>query len=294
LKCYEKLEAPVEEIKAEVIKSKVAHFDESGFRENGKNSWLHVSSTDRATLYETHIKRGYIATQEIDVLPNFGGIAVHDHFKSYFRYDAITHALCNAHHLRELICIIEMGGVDAKYAGNIKSLLIHIKDIVGRAKESGKGCLDNATLERLSGEYSTILYKWGKAYDRFTENQDKANPLQENLFNMPYHPPPTQKGTKKQSKGKNLLDRLINYKKETLLFMYNFRVPFDNNLAERDIRMIKLKQKISGGFRSAMGSKFFCRLRSYISTTKKRGHNVFDALKKVFNGDGITLESAVS
>ncbi|MGH7889715.1 MAG: IS66 family transposase, partial [Thermodesulfobacteriota bacterium] len=176
-------------------------------------------------------------------------------------------ALCNAHHLRELTFLEEE--LSEKWAGKMKSLLREIKCEVEKARDKGKAELDESEIKEFENRYEKIL-KQGQARER------KKPALATG-----------KRGRKKQSKSKNLLDRLSRYRKETLAFMYDFRVPFDNNLAERDLRMMKVQQKISGSFRTEEGAKIFCRIRSYVSTMRKQGHNVLTVLKSVFTGHPI-------
>lgn len=269
-KCSELIEPTIEEIKSEITKSDVAHFDESGMRVHGKINWLHVISTLEATYYEIHQKRGKVAMDDIDILPNYTGTAVHDHWKSYFRYRNSEHALCNAHYLRELEFAAER--YNQTWAQEMKKLLLDINKKVNEHKVSGKKALAEDVLEAYKKEYEGIL--------------EKGNP------EIP--PPPLRKGKrgrKKQHKVKNLWDRMNNYQREVLRFMHDFRVPFTNNLAEQDIRMCKIKAKVSGSFRSESGKEAFCRIRSYISTAKKRSKNVLDVIKDAFSGDPMTLSS---
>ncbi len=251
-------------IKQGVAQAAVGHFDETGMYVSGKREWLHVASTPELTHYAHHAKRGRLATQEIGILPLFTGTAVHDGLRSYLSYDC-RHSLCNAHHLRELTFIHEQGG--QAWAGEMKGLLGEIKAAVEEAQQRGAVALEVARVEQFERRYQAIL-------DQGLALEQAAPP-----------PPTGRRGRKKQSKAKNLLDRLDTYRRETLAFMYDFAVPFDNNLAERDLRMMKVQQKISGCFRTTAGATAFCRIRGYISTLKKQGHQVLVALKSVFAGN---------
>lgn len=253
-------------IKQGVTNSKVANFDETGIYVVDKRDWLHTSSTPTLTYYAHHKKRGEEATKEIGILPEFKGRAIHDGFSSYRVYPC-SHGLCNAHHLRELIFVHEQ--MQRGWALDMKQLLLEIKDAVDLARKRQDIKLDSEQLTHFEQRYKTIL-------NAGLEEEAK------------YPSPISGKcGKKKQSKSKNLLDRLDKYMEETLAFMKDFAVPFDNNLAERDLRMMKVKQKISGCFRTPVGAKAFCRIRSYISTMKKQGHNVITTLSSVFSGNSI-------
>lgn len=254
--CYEILEPVEEKIKQQVIASPVAHFDETGMRINGKGEWLHVASTETLTCYAAHSKRGQEATKAMGILPEFQGTAIHDSWKSYFKYDC-DHALCNAHHLRELTGILEQD--KQEWPREMIDLLLEIKKAVDKRRAIAK--LDPAQIEIFEARYDHIIEK-GVA-----ENPSPISGGQSG-----------KRGRKKQSKAKNLLDRLKKYRRETLAFMYDFSVPFDNNQAERDIRMVKVQQKISGTFRSTQGADIFCRIRGYISTIRKNSLSVIDAI----------------
>lgn len=260
---YENLEIPESFIKEQIINSKVIRCDETGVYENKKRNWLHVASTSTYTFYFSHPKRGKEAMDAADVLPNFDGVAVHDHWKSYNGYDNCDHAYCNSHHLRELIRAQEQD--DASWAKEMKELLLQIKATVEAAKQNGKNALKPLELSAFHKKYREIL---AEGFKKYPDNSGNA---------------PPQKGKKAQSKEKNLLDRLEKYEAETLRFMHDFDVPFDNNMAERDLRMMKVKQKISGCFRSNQGTKQFCRIRGFISTIKKQRKPILNALKTVFH-----------
>lgn len=266
-RCFEGLEETEEAIKEGLIGGEevVGHFDETGLRVEGKGMWVHVASTDKLTHYAVHEKRGAEAMKEIGILPSFKGVAMHDGLSAYRRYERCAgHALCNAHHLRELRFVEEEHG--QKWAGRMKALLLEIEEAVREEAASGRTAL---APERAR--------KFGVRYQRLLEAGLKANP------------PPLRTGKKgrpKQTKGKNLVDRLEKHRREVLRFMHDFRVPFDNNQAERDLRMVKVRQKISGCFRTRRGAEMFCRIRGYISTVrKKQGENVLAALESVFMGD---------
>ncbi len=260
----EQIEPSLETTKQQLIAADVAHFDESGLRVEGRLNWLHVASTEYLTYYGVHPKRGQEGMRAIGILPEFKGRAVHDHWRSYFTFDHCQHALCNADHLRELQFVVDQ--YEQPWAEEMIRLLLDIKAEVDGALE-GQASLSS---ERLA--------YFEQRYDELIAQGLKANP-------PPPDPPPKKRGRKKQSPPKNLLDRLQQYKPQVLAFMYDFRVPFDNNLAERDVRMVKIKQKVSGSFRTRTGAETFCAIRSYISTVRKHGLNVIDAIHGALTGN---------
>ena len=256
---YEKLEPAEEQIKEEVIESDVAGFDESGMRVGGKTHWLHSASTGTCTVYSIHKKRGREAMDAMGILPLFRGTAIHDHWKSYYSYLQCAHAECNEHHLRHLEYLYENLGQE--WALEMACLLLRIKHHVDLSKLFGADSLERGDIEDYEGLYREILEN---AHTTIEEAPVDA---------------------------RRMVKRMGEYEQETLLFMYDFSVPFTNNLAERDIRMPKAKQKISGGFRSEEGAEGFARVRGFISTVKKRGKNVFDGLCAAFKGEAVSFLS---
>jgi transposase len=255
---------PVEKIKELVERATVAHFDETGSQVEGKLWWLHSASTAQATYYDIHRKRGSEAFDDIGILPDFIGRAIHDFWKPYFGYSC-AHGLCNAHHLRELIFVHEQHRQD--WADRMIDCLLDIKDAVDQAKETTEH-LPEKQIPTFEARYQQILDE-GYA-------QNPLPPLPANARK--------QRGRRKKSKPRNLIERLDEHREQALAFMYDFNVPFDNNLAERDIRMMKVQQKISGMFRTEDGAKAFCRIRSYISTARKNAVGAMDALARLFSG----------
>ena len=254
----------LEATKQQLIGSDVVHFDESGLRVEVQLDWLHVASTDYLTYYNVHPKRGQDGMKAMGILPAFAGRAVHDCWQSYFAFDNCQHALCNAHHLRDLMFVVEQ--YEQSWAEEMIQLLLDIKAEV-----------DEAPADQLSLPPERLAH-FAQRYDELIAQGLAANP-------PPADPPPKKRGRKKQSPPKNLLDRLKKYKPRVLAFMYDFRVPFDNNLAERDVRMVKIKQKVSGAFRTRTGAETFCAIRSYISTVRKHGLNVIDAIHDALTGN---------
>ena len=238
---YDKLEDFDVACKEAIIKSEVMHNDESGGRCAKTLKWFQVASTNLLTYFAFHDKRGSKAMDDIGILPAFKGKSVHDFYKSYFKYTC-EHILCNAHLLRELIFEFEVCAQD--WANKMIALLLEIKEEVNKAKEQ-------VTANSLSME---MIKKYQEIFDEIVNTGLKDNP---------YKPKePHKRGRPKQTTARNLLDRLQTHKGKYLAFMYDFNVPFDNNLAERDIRMLKLYMKISGCFRTFTGASHFCRIRS--------------------------------
>jgi transposase len=246
--------------KKELAASDVAHADETGINIGGKRLWLHCASNDGWTFYYPHEKRGKEAMDDIGILPKFKGILCHDHWKAYFKLDC-THALCNAHHLRELTRAWEEDS--QQWALKMQNLLEAINQ---KVNEAG-GALDAQESEKYRLEYRELLKQAEIECPEPSGPREKGN-----------------RGRIKKSKSRNLLERLRDFEQDTLRFMDNVRVPFTNNLGENDIRMTKVQQKISGCFRSAEGAKIFCRIRSYLSTCRKHGVKASQALDLLFNG----------
>jgi transposase len=268
----DRIEPSLEAIQQQLIASPVVHFDESGLRVEGKLNWLHVASTDRLTYYTVHSKRGQQGMRAMGILPAFQGRAIHDHWKPYFTFEQCQHALCNAHHLRELQFVVDQ--YQQSWAQEMIDVLLTIKAEV-----------EAAPLEQMSLAPERLTH-FERRYDEVISQGLKANPSPADL------PPKTggehsrpKRGRKKQSPPKNLLDRLQQFKPQVLAFMHDFRVPFDNNLAERDVRMVKIKQKVSGAFHTRIGAETFCAIRSYISTVRKHNLNVIDAIHDALSGN---------
>jgi transposase len=279
LKASEQLERCIEPSTAAVKEmlrdADVLHVDESGLRVRGKLHWLHVASTEHLTSYEVHAKRGQEAMDDAAILGEFKGRAMHDHWKPYFKYDECDHALCNAHHLRELRFIEKQ--YEQPWAKDMAELLLEIKAAVARTPQPAMS-LSPSELETFE-----------KRYDEVVESGFEANPAPAAAAEGEVK----KRGRPKQPPPVNLLIRLRDFKSEVLVFMSDFRVPFDNNQGERDVRMVKVKQKVSGGFRTFEGAKRFGRIRGYISTARKHAKNVFGAIRDAFDGNPFIPSSEI-
>ena len=257
---------PIEEkTKAALTLKKVLHHDETGMQVTKLLYWLHVASNDQLTVFHIHEKRGKEAMDEQGILPEFNGILVHDHWKPYFLYTQMQHGLCNAHHLRELKLFEEEGQI---WAGKMRAHLKAWCHMVNEAGRENKNELPEAVYQKHLKKYQTILDEGEKELPLATKE-------------------PNKRGRPKQPRGRNLLHRLRDYQQEVLRFARDFDVPFTNNQAERDIRMAKLKQKISGGFRSLNGAKMFARLSGYLSTLRKQKINIAEAMTSLASGKPI-------
>ena len=256
----------VTQIKTALIAGHTLHCDESGFYIGGERHWLHVAATKTLTCYYPHRRRGSQATDAMGILPYFQGTAIHDFWSAYRHYQACHHGLCNVHHLRDLTAVAENG--NQAWATRFQWFLLSAKQAVDQARLTGATALPVVKVVQIERIYDQLI----------------AVALQANS------PPPGgwprgKRGRPKKTKPRNLAERLDKHRHEVLAFVYDFKVPFDNNLAERDIRMLKVQQKISGCFRSQAGAKDFCTIRSYLSTIRKQGLNVWSALGSVLSGN---------
>jgi len=257
-------------LKAALRQAPLLHSDETGVRLAGKTVWAHVTSTATLTHYAVHAKRGHLATDAIGILPGYQGVSVHDGWKAYQRYARARHALCNVHHLRELTGVAEgpaegPAATQQVWASQLKALLCEMKTVADATRAAGLAHIAPALQTAMRSRYHTLLAA-GLA----------ANPPPERR--------PRQRGRSKQSAARNLLERLLVGEHQVLAFLDDLTIPFDNNQAERDVRMFKVQQKVSGGFRSQAGADAFARLRSYVSTLRKQGGKLLDALRSTFAG----------
>jgi transposase len=262
----QRLRPVLEKIKAGLLTSPVLHCDESGFYIGGDRHWLHTASTQNLTYYYPHTRRGRVATDAMGILPHYQGTAVHDNWSAYRQYKQCAHSLCNVHHLRDLTAVAE--NEQQPWATRFKTFLLSVKHLVAQARVAGETTLTPQKLAQVQ-----------RLYQRLTARALRANP-----------PPPDgwprgKRGRPKKPKARNLAERFETYERQILAFVYDFKVPFDNNLVERDLRMLKVQQKVSGCFRSPAAAEDFCVIRSYLSSIRKQGLDLWGALQSLFVGD---------
>lgn len=254
---------PFEDIaKQQLTGVPLLHVDETGININGEGHWLHCATTASWTFFFPHKNRGNKATDPIGILPAFKGVLCHDHWAPYYCYTDCLHALCNAHHLRELTRAWEQDG-----QAWAKQLKLFLED-TNRAVHKAGGKLRDKDSETYWRQYRKLL-KHAEIECPPPDEKDRQG----------------KRGRLKRSKARNLLERLINFEEDVLRFMDNEIVPFTNNPGERDIRMTKVHQKISGCFRSMKGAEIFCRIRGYLSTCRKQGVSSSYAMELLFNGE---------
>lgn len=261
--CYDTLQPFEEELKKALVNEYLLHVDESGLRVEGKRHWLHVVSSRLFTFFGVHQRRGRQAQDDFGILPRFTGILMHDFWVPYLTCVLCTHVLCNAHHLRELVFVFEE--LQQKWAGRMKDLLLKMLE-----------CVQNQPHD-IGGLSARKREPWLRKYRKILKAGYEENPA-----------PPIrtgQRGRLKKTKVQNLLHRLDHHRNKALAFLSDFRIPFTNNQGERDIRMIKCQQKISGGFRTMHGARMFARIRSYVSTVRKHQINVFQSIVQTMQGN---------
>jgi len=249
-------------VKDKLASSSVMHADETGINIDGERHWLHCASNLSYTYFLPHERRGTEAMDSMNLIPRFTGVLCHDHWKPYYQYGGCLHALCNAHHLRELTRAHEQD--KQEWAEKVKSLL----EEINKAVHNAGGKLEKEEADKYRQQYRNLLKEAEIACPPPDEKKRKKG----------------QRGRLKRSKARNLLERLINFEDDVLRFMENTEVHFTNNQGERDIRMTKVQQKISGCFRSMEGAEMFCRIRGYLSTCKKQGMTSSHAMELIFDG----------
>lgn len=260
----ERLEPPVAAIREALVAAPIAHADETGIRVGKALHWLHVLSNASLTAYFAHPKRGAEALAAFGLLVRFCGVLVHDYWRAYVLFDCL-HAFCNAHHLRELIAIAETIPSQQPWAEDMIALLCEANALTIEARAAGYAALPGPMVLDIQTRFAAIL-----------EVAKARNPARQ--------PPPGSRKRVRQSPAFNLVKRLSENRDAVLRFVTDLRVPFDNNLAERDVRMPKLKQKVSGCFRSAQGVANFAIIRSYLSTLRKQSADLFESLVLTFQG----------
>ena len=264
LRCAAGLATVEAALKTALSTAGIAHADETSIVVAGRRQWVHVLSTARLTHYAWHAKRGHAATDAIGILPAFTGRLIHDAWAPYWHYRC-RHGLCNAHHLRELTAIAEQPG--QAWATTMQALPVEMKRHVDAGRAAGPGGGTPAVRDQFVARYRELLAAGYAA-----------------------NPPPTRpaggptRGRLKQRKARNLLARLTGHEAEVLAFLHDWAVPFDNHQAERDRRMLKVQQKISGIFRDASGTDAFCRIRGYLATLRKQARQILTALELTFAG----------
>ena len=264
-KTAEKVSSTLGEIKERLIGSEVCNYDETGARTAGKLFWVHNSSNDKYTYQTLSPKRGEEGINENGVLPNNSGVAVHDCWMPYWKYGNVSHGTCSAHFLRELKAIEEMEPGHL-WPVRMAELLLSMKSAKEYAQASGQEKMSFSRLRRFDKEYDTIM----------------------ELAAMECPPPPEpevkRRGRKKKGKERALIERFAQHKDSVCRFVHDFKVPFDNNQAERDVRNVKTKVKVSGCFRTRKGGQDYLDVMSYISTGRKHGINAHRSLTAAFDG----------
>lgn len=262
-RCAAKAEYPVSLIKEKILQLEKGHFDETGTRVAGKTSWVHVACDEELT-YLFFGKRGQEGMKEMGILPNFSGVAIHDCWASYWKFP-VQHAICCAHLLRELNGVIQ-NHPQQTWAKSFIDLLLEMKKQKEKAIEKEQSNLSECHLQKIE-----------KRYDEIIQTALQENPLPDKEAG--------QKGRPKKGKVRALIERLEKYKGEVCLFVKDFKIDFDNNQAERDLRMIKTKTKVSGCFRTEDGIKDYLTVMSYVGTAKKHGKNAYEAIQNIFEGN---------
>lgn len=263
-RCADAVTDAVANIADKVKHSSLAHFDETGTRVDGKLWWVHNASNAKYTHLEISQRRGSAGMDEIGILPEFQGIAVHDCWAPYWNYPDLTHAVCNAHITRELVGIMQ-NHPEQTWASDFKELLEDMKRIRDKAISTGK--------QELSAYYH---HKFSRRYDEIIRKGLEMNPIIKTA---------KKRGRPKKGKLRALIERLEKYKESVCLFIRNISVPFTNNQAEQDIRNIKVKTKVTGGFRTESGARDYLKIMSYVGTARKNGINIHKAIKQAISND---------
>jgi transposase len=264
-RCAEKVAPAVDRIAGVLREANQLHADETGVRCAGHTEWIHVASNATHTLYNHSPKRGREGFEAGGVLPDYRGNLITDFWSSYDTLEQCDHSRCNAHLLRELTSFSEDG---RRWAEGLIAALLALKQAADDARQRERARIAPATLKPLVADYDRWIAKGLKAHPKLGKETGKG-------------------GRAKQSKEHNLLSRMNEKRDEVLRFAHDLNVPFDNNQAERDLRMIKVQQKVSGCFRSDRGARIFCTIRSYLSTARKHGINLMSSIKSAFAGQPV-------
>lgn len=260
-----KVSPALDEIRERILQEPVVHSDETGTRVDGITNWVHEVCTKTLTLLKICSKRGSKGMDEMGIIPELFSILVHDCWSPYFKYDNVEHALCNAHILRELKGIHKLEP-DHEWPVRMGNLLRMMKIVTEEARDAGMDALDRILLTELTEVYDEIME------------------LAEEEYVPPEPPIEPKRGRKKLGKEGALIQRLLSYKGGFLMFLYDFRVPFDNNQAERDFRNVKTKTKVAGSFRSITGAQSYLDVMSFLITARKNGVGMFQALDLAYSG----------
>ncbi len=261
MQLYQALEKWEQDAIEKILAMPALHVDETSLRVDRRNHWIHVCSAGDITCKFLHPKRGREAIEDIGVIPRYGGVVIHDCWASYFAYDHCDHGLCGSHLLRELVFIIDTNGYN--WATNMKRLL---QETCARVAQRKRKKLTRNEYKNLQKRYRNILTRGGK----------ELPPI-----------PPRQNGKRgrvAKSNAHNLWERMKQYEKAVLLFARNSHVSFTNNRAERDLRMSKVKQKVSGCFRTSKYAEAYCRISSYLQTMANQGYNPLVAIQLALSG----------
>ena len=264
-------------LKAAIRDAVVIGADETGLRVAGSGGYVHVARTEEFTHYAFDERRGKAAMDEIGILPQFRGTLVRDGFSSYKWYEQCRHSLCNVHLLRDLIFVEESSPAQKVWTRPLAKLLLKMKEAVAQAQAEAR------LSEQTKNEFL-------QRYDKLVKRADRLNPPPKRKAESDA----PQKKSPLQPTPRRLINRLQKRRDEVLRFMTDISVPFDNNGSERDLRMVKLQQKISGCFRTPAGARCFCRVRSYLSTARKQGHSLLSSLERAFNGKPLIFQPAES
>lgn len=264
-----RLEPVMESVRRALQSAPVVNTDETGIRVEGHLAWFHTVSTPRLTFLFAHARRGRAAVDAMDILPHRTGTTIHDGWAPYREYPG-HHGLCNAHHDRELTAAEEATHQD--WAASLRHLLSTMKTAADAARQAGADTVSPAIRQDLLARYDGLIK------EGLSQNPERL-------------PKPGRRRRPAQSKTRNLLERLDTQRANVLRFLDDLTVPFDNNLAERDLRMVKVRQKISGTFRTTAGAQAFGTVRGYLGTAKKQGQPLLTALRSVLHGDPWTPDT---